>query len=285
MLPIDYDALPAQDIPTCLGLLRVRSIGQGEAIVFWSSLLMDARMWMAQVRYFSQGYRVVLINPPGHGDSAPLSQPFTFAECARGVTEVLDALGLERCHFVGNSWGGMIGGTFTAMYPNRVGAAVLMNCTGSPAGWRHRLEFPLLATIIRLLGGFRAGMIGVATRAFVGPTTQRQRPEVIAHIHQALKVCNVDSIAWAVDSVVPKRPDQMALLATIRSPVLVVAGKEDRTFAVKETEAMARAIPGAQFVVMERTAHLAALENPDEVNGLIQRFLNRVGRPAPTPAS
>jgi pimeloyl-ACP methyl ester carboxylesterase len=143
----------------------------------------------------------------------------------------------------------------------------------------------LLAIIIRLLGGFRAGMIGTATRAFLGPTSERQRPEVIAHIHQALKACDVDSIAWAVDSVVTKRPDQMALLATIRSPVLVVAGKEDRTFAVKETEAMARAIPGAEFVVMERTAHLAALENPEEVNSLIQRFLNRVGEPALAPAS
>ena len=64
-------------------------------------------------------------------------------------------MGIERCTFVGNSWGGMIGGTFAAMYPTRVEAAVLMNCTASPAGLRHRLEFPLLAVVIRLLAGFR----------------------------------------------------------------------------------------------------------------------------------
>jgi 3-oxoadipate enol-lactonase len=273
---IAYDDLQVQDIPTGLGRLRVRSIGHGQALVFWSSLLMDARMWMAQARYFSPRYRVILIDPPGHGDSEPLTRAFTFAECAHSIREVLDAMDIEQCHFVGNSWGGMIGGTFTALYPSRIGAAVLMNCTASPAGVRHRIEFPLLASIIRLLGGFRLGMVGTATRAFVGPTTERQRPQVIAHIHQALKACNVDSIAWAVDSVVPKRPDQRALLSTIRTPVLVVAGKEDRTFAVKETQAMAQVIPGAEFVAMERTAHLAALENPDEVNGLIEGFLNKL---------
>lgn len=275
MALLDYHDLQVQDIPTCLGRLRVRSVGEGPAMVFWSSLLMDARMWMAQARHFSSRYRVVLINPPGHGDSEALNRAFTFAECARCVSEVLDGLGIERCCFVGNSWGGMIGGTFAAMYPERVEAAVLMNCTASPAGLRHRLEFPLLAVIIRLLGGFRLGMVGTATRAFVGPTTERERPEAISQIHQALKVCDVDSIAWAVDSVVPKRPDQRGLLAAIRTPVLVVAGEEDRTFAVAQTRAMAQVIPGAEFVVMARTAHLAALENPDEVNGLIERFLAR----------
>ncbi|MCM2459446.1 alpha/beta fold hydrolase [Pseudomonas sp. CG7] len=276
MHSLAYEDLNAQDIPTCLGRLRVRSIGHGESIVLWSSLLMNGRMWMAQVHHFSKRYRVILIDPPGHGDSATLERAFTFADCAQCVVDVLDVMGVERTHFIGNSWGGMIGGTFAAVHPARVHAVVLMNCTASPAGWRHRLEFPLLARVIRLLGGFRGIMISVATRAFVGPTTERERPHVISHIQQALKTCDVESIAWAVESVVPRRPDQRPLFSAVRSPVLVVAGKEDRTFAVSETLAMARSIPGAEFVVIERTAHLAALENPDEVNALIDRFLKDV---------
>ena len=275
---IAYEDLPSQDILTCLGRLRIRTTGQGESIVFWSSLLMNGRMWMDQVRYFSAGYQIVLIDPPGHGDSAPLTRNFTFAECARCVVEILDALEIEKCHFVGNSWGGMIGGTFAAMYPSRVGAAVLMNCTASPAGLRHRIEFPLMARAIRLSGGFRGIMKIAATRAFVGPTTERERPEVIAHIHRTLQACDIASIAWAVESVVPKRPDQQKLMSSIGAPVLVVAGSEDRTFHVDETRAMAIAIPGAKFMVIQRTAHLAALENPKEVNILIELFLTEATR-------
>lgn len=275
MHSFSFDAMDQQDVPTCLGVLRVRSAGQGQPILFWSSLLMSSRMWVAQAQVFSTRYRVILIDPPGHGDSQDLTQGFDFAQCAQCVVAVLDALGIERAHFVGNSWGGMIGGTFAALHPQRVGAAVLMNCTASAAGLQHRLEFPVLAAISKLLGGLHGPLMGPVIRAFAGPTSRRQRPQVIAAIREAVGQCRVDSVAWAVNSVVPKRPDQRVLLGRIRTPVLVVAGEEDQTFAVAETRAMAEAIPGAEFVVMKDTAHLAALENPDEVNPLIAAFLAR----------
>jgi 3-oxoadipate enol-lactonase len=84
---------------------------------------------------------------------------------------------------------------------------------------------------------------------------------------------NIASSHYAVTSVVPRRPDQRALFGTIRTPVLVVAGAEDATFPVTETEEMADSIPGARFVVLEQSAHLAALESPNEVNTLIDDFL------------
>ncbi|MCY1542380.1 3-oxoadipate enol-lactonase [compost metagenome] len=171
----------------------------------------------------------------------------------------------------------MIGGTFAAMYPERIGRAVLMNCTASAAGLRHKIEFPLLAVISRLLGGIRGPLMGPAIRAFTGPTSQQQRPEVVAAIRQAVSTCRADSVAWAVTSVVPKRPDQCVLLGQIRTPVMVVAGEEDRTFPVAETQAMAEAIPTAEFVLMPGTAHLAALENPHEVNKLIAEFIGHSG--------
>ncbi|MGE8358919.1 alpha/beta fold hydrolase [Pseudomonas sp.] len=275
MHPFSFDAMDQKDVPTCLGVLRVRSAGQGEPILFWSSLLMSSRMWSAQAQHFSANYRVILIDPPGHGDSEALTRGFTFEQCARCVVEVLDALGIRRAHYVGNSWGGMIGGTFAARYPERLGAAVLMNCTASAAGWRHKLEFPVLAAISKLLGGMRGPLMGPVIRAFAGPTSRRQRPQVVEAIREAVGRCRVHSVAWAVSSVVPRRPDQRALMGQIRTPVLVVAGEEDQTFAVAETRAMAEAIPDAEFVVLKDTAHLAALENPEVVTPLIAAFLAR----------
>jgi 3-oxoadipate enol-lactonase len=57
--------------------------------------------------------------------------------------------------------------------------------------------------------------------------------------------------------------------------VLVVAGVEDVTFANAETKAMADAIPGAEFVVLDGVAHLAALEDPVLINRLVEDFLAR----------
>ncbi|HET8881172.1 MAG TPA: alpha/beta hydrolase [Solimonas sp.] len=266
--------LVSHRVTSALGELHVRAGGDGPAILFWPSLLMDGAMWAAQADYFTaRGFRVVLIDPPGAGASEALTRHFTFDECARCIVQILDALKIERAHWVGNSWGGMIGGTFAAQHHDRVGVAVLMNATASPAGLRHRIEFPLLARTARLLGGIRAPLTERVIDAFVGPTTRRSRPRVVDVIRASLRRVDTASAYWAVNSVVPRRPDQRALFATIRTPVLVIAGIEDRVFPPHEARTMADAIPGAQFELLSGTAHLTGLECPDLVNPMIETFI------------
>jgi 3-oxoadipate enol-lactonase len=260
-------------IDTVLGRIRVRTRGSGEAIAFWPSLLMDGDMWAAQADHFAEARRVVLIDSPGHGGSERLTAPFTFADCAQCIVDILDGLDIDRAHFVGNSWGGMIGGTFAATFPDRIGKAVLMNCTASAAGRRQKLEYGLLLRSAGLLGGIRPPLTRSVLKAFLGPTTFRERPDVVAFVRGSVQAVDLRSSAWAVRSVVPRRPDQRALLADVRTPVLVVAGAEDATFPNAETRAMADAIPGAEFVVLDGVAHLAALENPGLVNALVDEFL------------
>lgn len=262
-------------LPTKLGRIRVEVRGDGETILFWPSLLMTGRMWTAQAQEFEPDHRVILVDPPGHGGSEKLTAPFSFADCADTVADILDGVGVERAHFVGNSWGGMIGGTFAASYPDRIGRAVLMNCTASAAGMRQKVEYGLLLQMARALGGIRGPLTRSVLSAFLGPTTFRTRPEVVAFVRDATHRVDVDSAAWAVKSVVPRRPDQRALLARVSAPVLVVAGDEDATFPIEETIAMADAIPAAEVTVLDGVAHLAALENPRLVNTLIREFFAR----------
>jgi len=263
----------SQRIETVLGTVRVQIRGSGEAMVFWPSLLMTGDMWKAQADYFADRCRVILVDPPGHGESQKLFAAFSFTDCARCITDILDRLDVQRAHFVGNSWGGMIGGTFAATHPDRIGRAVLMNCTASPAGTRQKIEYAFLLRLAKLLGGIRPPLTRSVLKAFLGPTTFKTRPGVVAFVRDTVQAVDVDSGAWAVRSVVPARPDQRELFAQVRTPVLVVAGVEDATFPLPETIAMANAIPGAAIAVLEGVAHLAALENPQLVNSLIENFV------------
>ena len=265
----------AQQVDTVLGKVRIRTSGSGEAMMFWPSLLMTGDMWSAQAEHFSSAHQVILVDPPGHGGSQKLTAPFTFTDCARVIVDILDGLGLERTHFVGNSWGGMIGGTFAATYPERIGNAVLMNCTASPAGTRQKLEYGFLLRMAKLIGGIRPPLTRSVLKAFLGPTTFSTRPDVVAFVRDTVQAADVSSCSWAVKSVVPARPDQRGLLARVTTPVLVVAGAEDATFPLAETTAMAEAIPGADIAVLEGVAHLAGLENPPLVNELIEEFVFR----------
>jgi 3-oxoadipate enol-lactonase len=262
-------------LDTALGTMRVQVGGSGEAMMFWPSLLMTGDMWTAQADHFTDRCCVILVDPPGHGQSQKLTGMFDFADCARCIVDVLDGLGIERTHFVGNSWGGMIGGTFAATYPDRIGSAVLMNCTASQAGLRQKIEYGLLLRMAKLLGGVRPPLTRSVLKAFLGPTTFSTRPEVVAFVQDTVQAVDIGSGSWAVKSVVPARPDQRSLFAKISTPVLVVAGVEDATFPLPETIAMAEAIPDAGIAVLEGVAHLAGLENPPLVNKLIEEFVFR----------
>jgi 3-oxoadipate enol-lactonase len=189
------------------------------------------------------------------------------------VADILDGLGLDKAHFVGNSWGGMIGATFAATYPERVGGAVLMNCTAGRAGIRQKLEFAMLLRVAKWTGGIGPVLNRPVLKAFLGPTTMRERPDVVAHVRQSVQSVDIASASWAVQSVVTRRPDQRALLGRIRTPVLVVGGAEDATFPPRDAIDMAKAIPDASIRVLDGVAHLAGLENPPLVSAVVEQFL------------
>ncbi|HEX5253569.1 MAG TPA: alpha/beta hydrolase [Mycobacterium sp.] len=270
----DHPRLASRWVDTALGAIRVQvSAGTGAAVLLWPSLLMTGDLWAGQAARFGDTYRLVLIDPPGHGGSAPLRAMFSFTDCARCVVGLLDALGIDRAHFVGNSWGGMIGGTFAALYPDRLNRAVLMNCTASKAGVAQKMQYAAMVWLATALGGIRPPLTRSAIRAFLGPTTLRTRRDVVDIVRTNVQSVNTDSVRWAVRSVVSARPDQHALLGRVTAPVLVVAGAEDATFPVAETRAMADSIGGASFAVLDGVAHLAALEDPTRVNELLEAFL------------
>jgi 3-oxoadipate enol-lactonase len=267
------DQLREQAVETALGTLRVQVGGAGSPIVFWPSLLMTGDMWHAVADDLVARWQVVLVDPPGQGGSQPLTDMFTFGDCARCVVDILDGLGIDRAHFVGNSWGGMIGATFAATYPERIGRAVLMNCTAGQASVRQKLQFAMLLRLAQWHGQIGPLLTRSVLKAFLGPTTFRERPDVVAQVRSAMTSVNVASVSWAVKSVVPARPDQRALLAGITTPVLVVGGAEDVTFPPREAIAMADAIPNSSIRVLDRVAHLAGLEDPALVSSLVEEFL------------
>jgi 3-oxoadipate enol-lactonase len=267
------DQLREQTVDTVLGRIRLQIGGSGSPIVFWPSLLMTGDMWHGVADNLIASRQVILVDPPGQGGSQSLTDFFSFDDCARCVADILDGLGLDKAHFVGNSWGGMIGATFAATYPERIGGAVLMNCTAGRASLRQKLEFAVLLRVAKWTGGIGSLLNRSVLKAFLGPTTMRERPDVVAHVSNTVKSVNIASAWWAVKSVVPRRPDQRALLGRIHTPVMVVGGAEDATFPPRDAIDMAKAIPNASIRVLDGVAHLAGLENPPLVSALVEQFL------------
>jgi 3-oxoadipate enol-lactonase len=70
--------------------------------------------------------------------------------------------------------------------------------------------------------------------------------------------------------------DLRAGLSGITAPTLVVAGRQDPSIPPEHGEAIAAAVPGARFEVLDPGAHLASVERADAVTALIAEHLSGV---------
>jgi len=67
-------------------------------------------------------------------------------------------------------------------------------------------------------------------------------------------------------------------LGGVEHPVLVLAGRHDRTCPPEAAEAIAEGVPGAELVVFERSGHMTFVEEQDRYLEVVRDFLDRVRR-------
>ena len=100
-----------------------------------------------------------------------------------------------------------------------------------------------------------------------------EHPELVTQVRQTIATTDPRTIA-AAQRGMAERPDMTAVLGEIKLPTLVVVGCDDLLSPPAEMQAIARAIPGAQFVEVPEAGHLAPMENAPAVNAAIRRFLS-----------
>ena len=72
------------------------------------------------------GFRVVVYDRRGCGRSKDVPAAYTFAEVLGDLARVVDGQGARRAALLGHSWGGVVGATFAAAYPENVSHLVLL---------------------------------------------------------------------------------------------------------------------------------------------------------------
>lgn len=265
-------------ITTGLGSINVRIGGRedGPAMVFWPSLLMTGSMWRHQYQHYAPTHRVVLVDAPGIGRSTPLSGTITLKQSADCLVEVLDALGIDKCVFVGNSWGSILAGVFAAQRPERLFGAVAANGTASAASVIDKIKLTPLIALLGLHATTPRWFVAVTQSSFAGKTAQKGKPDFLNILRCVLDE-NPKSMALQMRSILLGRDDTHAQLRAIDNvPVLVIAGEEDRQFSVATEKDVASAIRGSRLVVLPGTGHLSALESPDLFNNAVDDFLTEI---------
>jgi len=254
--------------------------GTGDPLVLVHGHPFDRSMWRPQVeRFRNAGWRVVVPDLRGYGQSTVLSGTTPFDAFARDMTGLLDHLGLERVVLGGLSMGGQIVMEFYRLFPGRVRALLLADTFAAaetdPGKTTRR------AAADRLL---REGMGPYAEEGLakmVTPSTIQALPAVAAHVLTMMRATPPEGAAAALRGRA-ERPDYRDMLPLVSVPTLVVVGSEDEFTPVADAQLIADRIPNATLAVIDGAGHMPNLERPTQFNTALGCFLGSLPAAAPT---
>ena len=249
-------------IPTRVGELAVRTLGDGPPAILWHSLFVDERSWQRVEAELALDRRLVMITGPGHGASADPGHRYSLDDCAAAAGEVLAALGIdEPVDWVGNAWGGHVGIVFAATWPDRCRSLVTFGTPVQAYALSKQVLFRVLLAVYRV-----AGMIGYLSsgivEALLSPRTRAEDPEAVALVLDGLRAMDRRGLANAMRSISLARPDLTPRLRAVRCPTVFVTGSAHAEWTADLAEAKCRLLADGSVAVVPDTAYLTPLEAP-----------------------
>jgi proline iminopeptidase len=234
--------------------------------------------------------RLLLVDERSQGRSEPSApETWTLEQHARDVDALAAALGLERYVVLGHSFGAFIALQHAVDFSGRPAGTVISS--GAPS------ERLLMSHLERELERFEPVELREQVQASWAREAQaRTQDEVRALLEEQLpfhfadpRDPRIDEMRAAMAGAV-YAPDVLRAAATdgyghievedrlgdVRQPVLVLAGRHDRTCSVQAAEAIAGGIPDAELVVFEHSGHMTFVEEPDAYVAAVRRFLARL---------
>lgn len=247
--------------------------GKGPWLTMSHSLTCNLSMWAPQLRWLEERFTVLRYDTRGHGGSSAPEGAYTLEQLADDALGLLDALGVQRTHWVGLSMGGMVGQVFALAHPERVASLALCDTAARyPAGvmsvWEERIA------IARTKG----------MEALVEPTLARwfnqgfreapQNAALMADVATMIRTTPVAGYVGCCHAV--PRIDVLDRLGEIRCPATVIVGADDKGTPVAMAQDIQRALPGSSLVVIPDAGHISNLEQPAAFDAALTGFYDGI---------
>jgi 3-oxoadipate enol-lactonase/4-carboxymuconolactone decarboxylase len=249
----------------------------GPLLLLGSSIGTSATaLWSASAVFLGERFHVVGWDLPGHGrNTDPVSAGFSMGELAAGVLAFADRVLTDRgepggrLYYAGDSLGGAVGLQALLDAPDRIVAAVLL-CTGAKIGdaegWRER------AARVRASG--TTVVINQSVERWFAPGFLEREPQVGSQLLDSLRAADTEAYALACEALADF--DVRPRLGEIAVPVLAVAGAEDFAIPADLLVEIANGVKRGTLQILDRVAHLAPAEAPQEVAKLIITHFDHV---------
>ena len=258
--------------------LYYEETGAGTPLVFVHEYAGDYRSWEPQMRFFARYYRCIVFNARGYPPSDVPEDPerYSQAHARDDIRAVLDHLKIESAHVCGLSMGGFAALHFGMAYPARARSLLVGGCGyGAEPAKREQFREETNAAASQIE---KQGMREVAKRYSLGPTrVQFQNKDARGWQEFAEQLAEHSTLGSALTmrGVQGRRPSLYELTEGMRAlkvPTLIVTGDEDDP-CLEPALLMKRSISTSALAVIPCAGHTINLEEPQEFNRVLLKFL------------
>ena len=240
-------------------------------VVLSHSLSSSLLMWNPQVEALNPYFQVLRYDIRGHGGSDAPSGAYTLELLGKDVIKLLDALDMDRVHFVGLSLGGMIGQSLALNDPHRIKSLALCDTAAIvPAEaeplWQERMD-----------QARRKGMevlLDQTMERWFTPSFLKQNSRMLALIRQQVLATPVSGYIGCAEAI--RKLNYLNRLSQIKMPALIMVGEEDPGTPVSVSVGMHERISNSKLVILPSARHLSNVEQAEAFNAALLRFLKNL---------
>jgi pimeloyl-ACP methyl ester carboxylesterase len=249
--------------------------GDGPPLVLLHGGFTDHRAWRWQLESLSDAWTVVAWDAPGCGGSSDPPAGFGLGDYADCVAGLVAALGLQRPHVGGLSFGAGLALNVYERYPELPCSLAL---AGAYAGWGGSLspqevEARLARAVVDADRPPEQWVEDYLPTFFAGEVPQEAVDELVAMMLDTRPAGMLPMLHAFAEA------DLRPVLPRIALPTLLLYGDADVRSSLAVAEELHAAIAASQLVVLPGVGHVCNVEAPDAFDAELRRFLLSVDAP------
>ena len=247
--------------------------GIGTAILFIHGYLVNRFMWKPQIEDLKYRFRIIAPDLRGHGESSPVTGPYTMELLADDCAFLLEHLRVDQPIFVcGLSMGGYVAMAFARKYSHKLAGLILTSTRCGVDSPETRLNREKTAEMVKQEGLSTA--IDPLLAKLMAPQNYQTKDFLVAEIRQMMEKTSINGVHGSLFGM-RNRPDSREFLKTFKKPALIIHGGCDQLAPLLEAELTKSYLPQASLKIILEAGHLPNLEQPQIFNKLIKNFMNK----------